>query len=368
MNRAVVYLGNLRQSTCYKDSLGYAVDARFVTKEFFEERHDDFVLDLNALPLIHPTSLLSRGTKFKGCQRANPDLPTRTRRRRWDEEIPWDAFQNTSQEYLPRLTLDDPTRPASSANMIPPHALRERAGTRYPLHPDQWPVEVTIHNVNWETLTLSATMEAQNVPSHAPLTTRHPRSSSPDSLPDLLNPDGTPYIEPSGPPQLPPLSLLDGGGDDPSKSVEEVPLKTITTYLEGEILDFRHHTLLTESYPSTPTTDITYWRKLPPFSHSSDTDLTSSLLSKSFLSDLMQRYVLMRWKEKCFVTDGNCENEAGGPAEGCGMTISGFYYVCLDRATGGVEGLYCDPMSSPYQHLVLERDVGGSRFWGWEFK
>ena len=36
------------------------------------------------------------------------------------------------------------------------------------------------------------------------------------------------------------------------------------------------------------------------------------------------------------------------------MTISGFYYCSLRRDNGLVEGLYYDPLSSPYQRLKLK--------------
>ena len=39
-------------------------------------------------------------------------------------------------------------------------------------------------------------------------------------------------------------------------------------------------------------------------------------------------HVFMRWKELCFLD----------AAEDCGLTIAGFYYVCLDRVTGDVDG------------------------------
>ena len=39
-------------------------------------------------------------------------------------------------------------------------------------------------------------------------------------------------------------------------------------------------------------------------------------------------HVFMRWKEQCFLDAG----------EDCGLTIAGFYYVCLDRRTGDVDG------------------------------
>jgi hypothetical protein len=33
----------------------------------------------------------------------------------------------------------------------------------------------------------------------------------------------------------------------------------------------------------------------------------------------------------------------------CGLTIAGFYYVCFDRQSGGIDGFYYDPNSSPFQ-------------------
>ena len=51
----------------------------------------------------------------------------------------------------------------------------------------------------------------------------------------------------------------------------------------------------------------------------------------------------MRWKEKNFVNVG----------DDCGLTIAGFYYVCMSRKTGSIEGFYHDPNSSPYQKLQL---------------
>lgn len=48
--------------------------------------------------------------------------------------------------------------------------------------------------------------------------------------------------------------------------------------------------------------------------------------------------------EKCFVTPSDAQS---------GLTISGFYYVSMRREDGHIEGLYYDPLSSPYQHLSL---------------
>lgn len=389
LRRAVTYLSNLRQAETYEDCLGYALDARLATKEFFGDTHDDFMLDLSTLAPLCPSSILSRGARFKGCQRANPELmPGSNRpRRRWERELGLDTYQaGISQEYLPRLTLDDPTRPHST---IPPHAQRVSGNSRY-THPDQWPVEVVIHEVDWERMTLSATMEAQDVPSHVPLTyqqtydpgrngqAERSRAESSESFPDLVNADGAVPVEPprtdTPPPQLPPLFAL-----APDYKRESQPLKTITTYLEGEILDCRKYTFLTESFASTPANDATYWRKLEPFRDFSEDKLLRKLLSRQFLNELNEKYILMRWKERCFVDDPKASSSSELPgslgpqtsvemSEGCGLTISGFYYVCLRRMDGRIEGLYCDPQSSPYQHLILDRSQQESHWWAWEFK
>jgi hypothetical protein len=263
-------------------------------------------------------------------------------------------------------------------------------------------------------MTLSATMEAYNVPSH------------PHSHQSLLNTVG-------------------------EASQQYTRTSSITTYLEGEILDFNTHTLLTESFKSNAANDATYWRKLPPFQKMSDEDVVRALTSKKWLTEVLgQDWILMRWKERCFVKSLNrstpdpvqpppsttipssfptadagpapnpwaatgsanyvpatsntsaqpspqlqpspyriVRNAQTGRAEveitpqplfnaitndaehatfddsGCGLTISGFYYVALDRRNGMLEGLYYDPQSSPYQCLKLESVNGGLRSaWG----
>ena len=56
-------------------------------------------------------------------------------------------------------------------------------------------------------------------------------------------------------------------------------------------------------------------------------------------------HIFMRWKESFFV---NVSNERST------LTIAGFYYCCLSRETGKIEGYYFDPHSTPNQKLELE--------------
>jgi hypothetical protein len=370
LGQTISYLASLRSSNSYEDSLGHAVDAGFVTKEFFGDRHDDFILDVNSLSPTFQTSLLAPGTILEGQQRANPEIANthNSQPRRWEQDWRWDA-SNPRRDHLPRLTLDDTSR--HSTSNVPPHAQRaQRTPTDKLSSSDSWPVKVTIHAVNYERMTMAATMEAYDVPSHPP----DPINTIP-FVPEPANPNIT--YQPNEP-----STRTNSRGDGSKK-------KSITTYLEGEILDFRKHTLLTESFTSNPENDATYWRKLEPFRHFTDEELIRRLVSKDFVESLSRSYILMRWKERCFVRDakdpanekhrhlGGSSNWLGDGqdwydsaemADGCGLTISGFYYVCLRRADGSVEGLYCDPHSSPYQHLTLERKQKSSQFPVWEFK
>ncbi|KAI9796934.1 MAG: hypothetical protein M1833_005880 [Piccolia ochrophora] len=159
---------------------------------------------------------------------------------------------------------------------------------------DKWPVKVTIQSIDYNTMQLSGEMEAFDVP-------------------DRTAPNGK---------------------------------SSITTYLEGEIIDLNTHTLETKSFRASPRIDGTYWRKLMPFRECEEADIMHNLLSKRWLTEhVSEEWILMRWKERCFITPSD---------QRLGLTISGFYYVSLRRSDGFVEGLYYDPASAPYQHLVLQ--------------
>ncbi|KAK6360843.1 hypothetical protein TWF730_006960 [Orbilia blumenaviensis] len=121
---------------------------------------------------------------------------------------------------------------------------------------------------------------------------------------------------------------------------------SINTFWEGEIIDFHTNGLetLNSIMPSNARIDENYWKKLDPFVGYSDSQLAQKLTSKKFLEDLAENYVLMRWKEQCFVEPGSQDS---------GLTITGFYFVSLSRSTGQIEGYYYDPHSAPYQRLEL---------------
>ncbi|KAF2403627.1 hypothetical protein EJ06DRAFT_519375 [Trichodelitschia bisporula] len=281
LSSTIKYLADIRSSLSLQDSIAYGADAGI--ERWINTLYCPAIVNIFDLPPLCETSLLAPGTVFSGQQRANPDLPSHTAppggsssnyQRRWELDWRWESPRIGT---LPHPAIHDiPSRwttntyPGSSLHAyrsphttVPPHAgtgSATGAPEKYPA--EQWPVTVTIHSVDYERMTLAATMKAYEVPTH---------------------------------PQ-PTCSSIGGPvGEDAREK------KSITTYLEGELIDFRTHTLLTESFKSSPANDATYWRKLEPFKDMSDKELLRRLLSAEYLRKLGEEYVLMRWKERCFV-------------------------------------------------------------------
>jgi hypothetical protein len=379
----VKYLANLRYSRSEEDGLLQAVDFHIATKENFIDTHDDFLLDVYSLPPTHETSLLVPGAVFEGQQRAHTPgdfLSSHDLTPRWESDWRGESANSSRREYLPRFTLDEVSHQWTSSSAVPPHAQRTRSShLASPSKADFWPVKVKIHAVDYERMTLAATMEAYDVPSQPPPST------------DYLTNLGDEFWATTAINHTLPTTR-------PSASTKKEERKSITTYLEGEILDFKNFTFKTESFKSSLENDATYWRKLEPFKDYTDEELIGRLTSKGYLEHLSHSYILMRWKERCFVRDSPSKSQPSSsnsdrvhvyepsgteareandfyeavemPDGFTGLTISGFYYVCMRRCDGAVEGLYCDPQSSPYQRLTLERKGEGNlgRFPVWEFK
>lgn len=114
----------------------------------------------------------------------------------------------------------------------------------------------------------------------------------------------------------------------------------VVTFWHGEIIDNNNYYFWTRRWGAEVSNDMDHWNQFAPFAEvreavqrdgGDDLDLSES------------RYVFMRWKERFFVNVG----------EDCGLTIAGFYYLCLDRRTGHILGYYYDPRSEPFQRLQL---------------
>ena len=381
LEQTIKYLSRIRYSCSVDDSLIHASDAGFMCKDYLFDENSDFVLDTFTLPPPAETSWLAPGAVLSGYQHATTVTSTIASTTSGASTT---LYRFRNNDSMTSTLFEPPSRPWLSHTYNPStrrsaHSSVPDTVTSHSPQQDRWPVKVTIHAVDYSKMSLSATMEAYNVPSH------------PHSHQSVLN---------SSAESTQPLTRT----------------SSITTYLEGEILDFNQHTLLTESFKSSAINDATYWRKLPPFQKLTDEELVRRLTSRKwYTEELSREWILMRWKERCFVkslnrstadpvqppsssfsdlsvrpatsfhssTSSNRENRPvnnsnhywqhdGEPGasfddSGCGLTISGFYYVCLRRSDGKLEGLYYDPQSSPYQCLKLD-SVRGGVFPAWEFR
>lgn len=237
LEEAIKYLERLRFSRSYEESLTSAAASGFVREEFFSNNHEDFILDTASIDPPPESSWLKVGGVFSGSQHA----------------------ANGSQTLLYRLSDRSTTSPSTSVNLSqddnrtpqndPRPSWIPTAINRSANGDERWPVKVTIHSIDYDAMTLSGTMEAFNVP-------------------------------------------------DKSSPTQE---SSITTFLEGEIIDFNTYTLETKSFKADARIDGTYWRKLEPFKHLTDDEIVRNLVSRKWLTEVLARnWILMRWKgESC---------------------------------------------------------------------
>lgn len=115
----------------------------------------------------------------------------------------------------------------------------------------------------------------------------------------------------------------------------------VVTFFTGEIVDNVNYRFRTRKWNAKEMTDTAHWHKFECF-HQFEDRVRDNGGDDIDLSDF--RYVFMRWKEIHFV---NVNDD-------CGLTIAGFYYMCLDRKTGEVTGYYYDPGTVPFQKLMLK--------------
>ncbi|KAE8349434.1 vacuolar import and degradation protein-domain-containing protein [Aspergillus coremiiformis] len=285
LKETIKYLDRLRYSNSFEESLTSAAAGGFVRLDFLPWDEDDFILDTASIAPPPVCSWLQPGMVFSGSQRAASNA------------------NSFSAQRLPNPSSHDPlivNGSEQNGSRIPVHTSSGRrymANNIYNLgtgREENWPVKVTIHNINLEEMTLSGTMEAYNIP-------------------DKSSPSHDAHI---------------------------------VTFLEGEIIDFNTHTLETKNFKADAEIDCTYWRELQPFKNLSDEAMTRNLVSRKWITEeLSKGWILMRWKERCFITPTDSRQ---------GLTISGFYYISLHRESGHIEGLYYDPGSSPYQQLTLK--------------
>lgn len=239
LEEAIKYLERLRSCDSHSDRISSAAAGGFLREDFFTLNRDDFILDTKIISRPGRTSWLRPGGVFAGSQHASGTSP-----------VP--SFHMTSSRR---------NAASSSTVTVSPGLISNPSSSLYPLRSswisnvisrtsaeksdDSWPVKVTVNSIDYDTMTMTGTMEAFNVPN----------------------------------------------------KTAPVHESSITTYLEGEIIDFNQYTLETKSFNAGSEVDSTYWRKLEPFKSLSDSEVVSNLVSQKWLcEELCQKWFLMRWK------------------------------------------------------------------------
>lgn len=412
LKNSICYLSQLRHCDTVEEGLTLATDLAIDDpytsghKRSFDRctKLSDLIVDTSTLPSVAECSWLTPGTVFIGSQHTPREPPpamvyrdrnhdrdphSRLERYRHDRHQALQERQRRRayirngiyRESLPPPISDVAIQHSSSSSSNPPPS-------------DHWLCTVTLHDICFSTLTLSGTMSATHIPNK--LSTPHASSSLGSS--------------------------------------------SMRSFFEGEIIDFKTHSLETENFCTGPdnhtpghlggiSNDARYWRDIGPFRElrekeqarkrnlhrnnttgnkfrgpprqhadgDGDSDLDSEddeddddervedalggedtiathLRSRSWIENVLLRdWILMRWKERCFIDDGgpvgdaiqveggasgapappSQETVASSPPLSWGLTISGFYYVALRRQTGEIDGLYYDPGSLPFQVLEL---------------
>jgi hypothetical protein len=250
LEEAIKYLERLRYCDTHSERMSSAADSPFLQGEYFMPDLGDFLIDTTIIDPPPQSSWLRVGGVFSGSQHASGGcgLPT--------YQVTSSRTRRTTSGRHPTLSGS-----ASLSTRLPTTSsapLRSLISSA-PDSGDSWPVKVTINSVDYSTMTLSGTMEAFNVP----------RKS------------------------LPPAEA------------------SITTFLEGEIIDFNRYTLETKSFSAGADIDSTYWRKLEPFKELGGEEIARKLVSVRWLrEELGKKWILMRWKGK-FLASEKAESHGG---------------------------------------------------------
>lgn len=117
---------------------------------------------------------------------------------------------------------------------------------------------------------------------------------------------------------------------------------TMTTFFDGEIISERYP-FLTRKWEADEDVDRKHWSKFSSFQQQFD-----QVFSDDFDYEKVKKsdFVFMRWKESFLVPDHKIQNINGA-------SFAGFYYICIQKSTGYVEGFYYYRTSEMYQSLNL---------------
>jgi len=120
---------------------------------------------------------------------------------------------------------------------------------------------------------------------------------------------------------------------------------SLTTYFEGEIIGSKY-TFITQhpEWGSNEKVDRQHWARFPAYKPLSKYSSRPEMVTKDWMQ---KEHLFMRWKEYFLVPDHRVKTINGASFEG-------FYYICFNQVTGGIEGIYFHAKSEKYQKLQLE--------------
>ncbi|KAF1956416.1 hypothetical protein CC80DRAFT_76461 [Byssothecium circinans] len=120
---------------------------------------------------------------------------------------------------------------------------------------------------------------------------------------------------------------------------------SLTTYFEGEIIGSKY-TFITQhpEWGSNEKVDRQHWARFPAYKPLTKYSSRPDLITKDWMQ---KEHLFMRWKEYFLVPDHRVKTINGASFEG-------FYYICFNQVTGGIEGIYFHAKSEKFQKLQLE--------------
>lgn len=106
---------------------------------------------------------------------------------------------------------------------------------------------------------------------------------------------------------------------------------SLTTYFEGEIIGSKY-TFITQhpEWGSNEKVDRQHWARFPAYKPLSKYSSRPELVTKDWMQ---KEHLFMRWKEYFLVPDHRVRTISGASFEG-------FYYICFNQLSGGIEGIY----------------------------
>ncbi|XP_075256071.1 glucose-induced degradation protein 4 homolog [Convolutriloba macropyga] len=126
------------------------------------------------------------------------------------------------------------------------------------------------------------------------------------------------------------------------------PNSETTTFFQGEII-CEKHPFLTRKWEADYDIDQIHWSKFTKHFKQFETTFNDDDFDYNKL--INADAIFMRWKELFIIPKSNPNSKE---SELC--SFSGFYYICLEKSSGTIEGFYFqkNPQDNGFQNLKLE--------------